>query len=207
MLHWPVLASKLELPTTQRLNQALKGLQERLLASPERWLALLCATFFMEIGRVKGETGVEATSLDWLETWQVSQLLSESALALGLTPAQSQTLPTAVRALIAQQNWYEREARRPPAEMVGQWLASPDIQTLIGLHSHEGVLWFHKEGFETLVALMEAAALLPLARLPIWKSTLFYERVLSVHHLSQTLLEAAEKSGFKLEAMLHHLSQ
>lgn len=207
VLHWPVLASKLELPTTQRLNQALKELQERLLASPERWLALLCATFFMEIGRVKGETGVEATSLDWFETWQVSQLLSESALALGLTPAQSQTLPTAVRALIAQQKWFEREAHRTPAEMVGYWLASPDIQTLIGLHTHEGVLWFHKEGFETLVALMEAAALLPLASLPTWKSTLFYERVLSVHHLSQTLLEAAEKSGFKLEAMLHHLSQ
>lgn len=206
IMHWPVLEVKLSLPTTRRLNQALQNLQDQILGAPERWLALLCAAFSLEIGRVKDSMHVKEQTLEWLETWQVPHLLSETAKDLGLTPEQAQTFITSFRILIAHQDWYDEDAlSRSLSEVVANWLADPEIQSLIGLHSHEGVLWFHKEGFETLVALMQAIGLLAFASLPTWKCSPFYERVLALHHLGQSLHNAATKAGYQLEAMMKYL--
>lgn len=152
ILHWPILETKLGLPTTHRLNQALAHLQDQILTAPERWLALVCAAFILDIGRVKDTANHKEQTLEWFETWQIPRLLSETALDMGFTSEQAQTLVTAVRVLIAHQDWHEHLYPPSPADLVGNWLSDPEIQTLIGLHTHEGTPWIHKEGFETLVA-------------------------------------------------------
>ncbi|MCX8024438.1 MAG: hypothetical protein N3A60_04470 [Thermanaerothrix sp.] len=168
---------------------------------------MVCATFILDIGRVKDATSHKEQTLEWFETWQIPRLLSETALDMGFTPVQAQTLVTAVRVLIAHQDWYEHLHTPSLVELMGNWLSDPAIQDLIGLHTHAGTSWVHKEGFETLIALMQAIALLSNADLPTWKCTTFYERVLSIYELGQNLCEAATQAGYNLEAMMRNLQQ
>lgn len=54
---------------------------------------------------------------------------------------------------------------------------------------------------------MQAMALLSIADLPAWKCTPFYDQVLSVYRLGQTLCTAAAQAGYNLATMMQHLQR
>lgn len=206
-LQWPILDVRLTLPRTRRIEQALQSLRAVLSENPGDWLALLGALFFMDVGRVVRDSDYEQQSLSWFEEWRVGRLLEEMGRSLGVPEERLHLSVLSARLLIGQQRWFERMGHLPAHTLVNTWMQDPEIQHYWGLHRFQDRLWFSQEGFEAFVNWMRVAAIMPLAELPAWNTSAFYERILAVEEIVQALLRAEQASGYQMPRLLGALEE
>ena len=107
-----------------------------------------------------------------------------------------------VRALTTHQDWFRVGVGNlgpRTLRLFETWFEDPDLQRFLHVNRYQGVLWFNKESYEQLLGwLLAVAAVAELAE----GAEGVEARLVEHHTLVSQLLEAGERSGYRVEGLL-----
>lgn len=188
-------------------KSAIVYLQNGLVDRDDRWIILLAATFIHDLGKLSGEDDYERQTVSWYDEWLLAQRVSETAQQLGVDQAETLRLPITLRLILSLQRWYEEVGNLPARRILENWLADPDLQRYIGVNRYKDVLWYHKEAFEDFIWWTVAVSLLQATTKPGWSAAHLVERLLASYEIASCILEASEKSGYRVAGLLDALRE
>ena len=162
----PVLEDLYPLPTSRVYPAAAFYLKSCLADNEHRWLPLFAWSFTHALGKAITPLDFEDQSLSWLDEWQLSKIINETYLAMGLAAPEIWRLNLVLRLMVAQQNWFEKMDNKPLNQILENWLADSEVQRFIGVNRYKDVLWFNQESFEEFVWTMLVTATLTAAATP-----------------------------------------
>jgi glycosidase len=172
-----------------------RGVLPRAGAAGSVWVGVVAWCTLEALGRAYDPAEPSRTVATLFDSLRLRAPLAEAAEALGVEGEDRWRLAARVRVAFAQAA-SAPGATRParPSATLG-WLADPDAAWLTGVHEHEGVRYFVKEPFETLVWWMALPALLALAAEP--RPDPQAARTLADDIAAR--LRAAETNGYRLD--------
>lgn len=167
-------------------EETLSGLGEPALARGvlAAWLALHA------LGALVTETAVPETSRAWMDEWRLGQVVAGVLMARGLNEQAADFGAALVRALVARQAWPLLLKENLGAALTNL-LSDADVQRVIGVNRHQGVLWYNQEAFDELLGWMGL-----LSRVQSLGETA------SVNAALRQLRAASHASGFQVERLL-----
>jgi len=185
------------------LDYILSGLAEH----EDRWILLLAAVFFHQLGKLSGEKAFEKQTVSWYDEWQLSQRVIETAQQLGVEHIHARRLPITLRLILNIQHWFEEAGDLPVRRILENWLADPDVQRTLGVNRYNDVLWYNKEAFEDFVWWTVAVSLLQSSAEPGWSSAHLVERLLGSFEIASMLLDASSRCGYTVSGLLKALQE
>jgi glycosidase len=202
LLCLPVLEDLYKLPTSRLYPAAAFYLKSCLADNEHRWLPLFAWSFTHALGKAVTPLNFEDQSLSWLDEWQLSKIINEAYLAMGLAAPEIWRLNLALRLMVAQQNWFEKMGNKPLNQILENWLADSDVQRFIGVNRYKDVLWFNQESFEEFVWTMLVTATLTAAAKPGISSSEVVETILNAFEIAGDLLKAEKASTYQVARLL-----
>jgi glycosidase len=205
-LSLPTLEQRYPLPGSKKYAQAVAYLKQVPGdAEDEYWILLFGWLFLHNLGLASGTDEVENVTASWINEWQFSRVLSETARDLGVSENRARDLSSLLRVLVEQQRWFSEMGQKTPGEMMQSWLANNDIQRYLDVNRFEEALWFNKERFESFVWWMVLLSVFETISISKARASLLVERLLISYQVAQKLLLAAEKSGYQVSRLLKNL--
>lgn len=199
----PSMAARNRLPRARRYSQALQFLHQTLSARGDQdWLLLFSWLFLHNLGKLTGAEDHESVTTSWINEWQFSRIVSETAREMGVEEGQARSLSSLLKILVDQQRWFHQADSLQPADLLQTWLENNDIQRYLEVNRFKNVLWFNKERFESFVGWMTLLAVLDVGTSKRPGGAQFVERLLLAYALAQKLLAAGEKSEYQVEKLL-----
>ena len=119
--------------------------------SPALCGALFGWTYLHALGKMAAAEDYAELSRDWMDEWLLGRLLADALRDMGLEEAEIWRAVTAVRLLVAQQNWFDRD--ESAAQVLTRWLSDIEVQQFLQVNRHQDVLWFGKEAMAQWLAL------------------------------------------------------
>jgi hypothetical protein len=202
-----VLPETLDEPKT-----GLKGLPE---GETSVWAPLLSYLFLHMLGEVSGKAEAPEISRSWIDEWLLGKITARTLLELAMDEQSAWHHVSLVKILTAYQGWWKLLDTLPTAEalqLLRNWLGDSEVQRWIGVNRYQGVLWYNKESFETLVwwffvtAVIDILAVAPaeVEKTPEEEAATV-RRVAACFRVVRRLLKAEEASDFQLEKLLEGL--
>jgi glycosidase len=129
------------------------------------WGALLIWLFTQPLGKLVSETDFEAQSRSWVDEWLLRKTIAGTLRDLGADEAAASRGVLLVNALISQQSGLKTETAKPKAayRVLETWLKDDDVRGFIQVNRYQDVLWYNKEAFDQLLALMLVATVVDAA--------------------------------------------
>jgi hypothetical protein len=202
LLCLPVLEDLYPLPTSRLYPAAAFYLKSCLADNEHRWLPLFAWSFTHALGKAITPLDFEDQSLSWLDEWQLSKIINEAYLAMGLAVPEIWRLNLVLRLMVAQQNWFEKMGNKPLNQILENWLADSEVQRFIGVNRYKDVLWFNQESFEEFVWTMLVTATLTAAATPGISSSEVVETILNAFEIAGDLLKAEKASAYQVARLL-----
>jgi hypothetical protein len=169
------------------------------------WGALLGWLSVHKLGDVLGESNGPARSRSWIDEWLLGRILAACLQDLGVSVGESLRAIDLVRVLTIHQGWFGEEAGDPaarPLRLLQAWFEDLDVQRYLGVNRYQGTLWFNQESYEQLLGWMLAvAAVAELAQGGAGAQA----RLVEHYRLIRQLLEAGERSGYRVEGLLEEV--
>jgi hypothetical protein len=175
---------------------------EKLENYPHRWYALLLFPFIFNLATSQDDSNPFQQSLSWMDEWQFFRIIRETLATLGLEDHQKDEIITALRVMIAEQDWFDSVGQKPLSSIVKHWLADIEVQRILRINRYQNTLWFHKEGLDNFLWWMMAVSIIQVASNPKATSVQVVERMIAAYEISLKLIELAPKSGYQLENLL-----
>ncbi len=205
-LSLPSLSEHYPLPGSKKYQEAVNYLETVPGETEEpAWTLLFSWLFLHNLGRLVRPDDFEPLTASWISEWQFGRVLQETARGMGMSEDEARQLSSVIRILIDQQRWVRAEGKKNPDELMTGWLSNSDIQRYLDVHRFEEVLWFNKERYESFVWWMAVLAVFETVFEAKASAPLLIERLLSVYQLVKKLVQAGEKSGYKVARLLENL--
>ncbi len=160
-----------------------------LLDDQARWGTLfgwLCAH---ELGKMVADEGFAEESRSWLDEWQLGRLLAGALRAFGLDDAAADYAVLTIKVLTAHQQWFTAG----DGNLLDALFSDYDAQRLLQVNRHQGILWYNREAFESLLWWLFVALVItedsPEARARGYATL-------------TTLRRASEASGYQVDRLL-----
>ena len=159
-LQFPVLQARFPMPRSDREEAAAEMVQTHLGDDPAAWGTLFAWLFTHALGRVIGEETEGAHGPDdavqsrsWIDEWLLGKLVAGTLQDLGLDEGAAWWAVAVVQALISHQDWFDLEdlGTGRAYQVLVTWLRDSEIQQLLQVNRHGGVLWFNQEAFDELL--------------------------------------------------------
>jgi glycosidase len=179
--------------------QALECVRLRLEEDPFLWGTALSWVFIHRLGEIAGEYGFEERTRDWADEWLLGRIIVRALCGLGLDDARAWQGAGLVKWLISRQRWYRYRTAAPGGNAVSEVLESllgdPEVQRFLGVHQHEGIVWFNKEAYERLLWWLRLALALGT------RSQSGAGELLHGGRILEGLRAAAQESGYRVEQL------
>ncbi len=180
---------------------------------PELWGMLVAWAIVRPLGKTLAEADFAERSRTWIYEWLLGKIIARVLAAMGLDEG-------AARQRVALMRLYttlpgiclsQVDDLGPLAANVAKcWLEDPDVQRFLHVHRYGDILWFNKEAFESLcwwAFTSSAVQALRGVNGDRVESEVVGEALITGYQVIETLLAAAEESGFQVEKLLDLLAQ
>jgi len=203
LLRLPALEQRFPEVEAPDFRAAAGRLQAHLGDDPFAWGCALSWLFVHRLGKVVQEE-FEELSRSWIDEWLLGRIIAAALRGLGLDDATAWRGVGLVRLLTGHQRWFETlgTAEGAAPRLLEALLQDADVQQFLSVNRHQGVLWFHREAAEELLAWLLLVATVAAAADPQRSPREVAAAVAAQHHLMEQLAEAAHTSGYRVEAWL-----
>jgi hypothetical protein len=209
ILQLPVLESRFPLPKSRKYKSAVKLLNTHLDEDTLTWGTLFGWCCVHSLGKLFGGAGYEQQSRSWIDEWLLGKIIAGVLQDLGLDEASAWRGVAIVKLLTAHARWFEMELPKPKRayQVVQAILGDDEIQRLLQVNRHQGVLWFNKEAFERLLWWMLSLAVIEETsaahRLEPQRPAVEVAQAIVEHYdIVKKLQQAEKKSGYQVEKLL-----
>ncbi len=152
----------------------------------------------------------ELTSRIWLTRWRLGDELQAAFRGFGLDNQQAWQAVMQVKLMMAHRGLFAPSANaclpasdsELPVPQLRALFDDPDARALLRVNQHDGATYFNKEAFDSLVAVLHAAAAFDRRDVQSSTSALPGESTAVGSPTVQALIRAAEESGYRLEDLL-----
>jgi hypothetical protein len=205
ILHMPValaeMRDKAERPAARSMVDDLaEGWQPEDDAHWGTWMTWL---FTHHLGALIDADQDEAVSRDWFEAWLLGNVLRRALVAMDVAEPEADQAVRAVAALLSVEDWGPLETWRKeePAVVLQSALQHHDVQAYLRIHEYQGVQWFHKESFETLLWWrLCLAAITRLSAEPASDADPL-QALTDIYATVTALLDAEERSAYQVDKL------
>jgi len=90
---------------------------------------------------------------------------------------------------------------------VSGWFSIPEIQSFLQFNRFEGILWYNRDAFATLIWSMMTIAVLRTRALPDSTENEALESLLGSHEVMKTLQKADKNSAYQVENLIAYINQ
>ncbi len=174
-----------------------------------RWGTLLAFLFTRTLGKLQFENPDEAAeqSRTWIDEWLLGKMIALTLQDLGLDEQSAWQNIGIVRLLTGHQTWWDSQATKKDqaVQVLQTWLRDGEIQRYLGINRHQGVLWFQKESFESLLWWFYSTAVIDMiatAEEDQGDPSSAAKEIVACHDLIAKLLKAEQLSDYQLEKLL-----
>jgi hypothetical protein len=143
-------------------------------------------------------------SRSWLDEWLLTRIVAGALRDLGLDEEAVWQAIATIRLLVTHQRWFEAqgpEDKRAYIVLVS-WLRDGEIQQILGVNRHQGILWFHKEPFEKLLEWMLLVATVDRIVDTRHPETERIQEIVESYDIVCKLRQAKEASDYQVEKLL-----
>ena len=163
---------------------------------------LLGWAFTHSLGRVTGEARAAETSRAWLDEWLFGKILAATFQDWGLDEGSAWWAVQVVSVLVSHQDWFVQVDNEDLSayQVLRSWLQDGDVQRLIQVNRHQGILWFNHESFEQLVEWMMRIALVSMLAEEEEKAA--QVKIADRYQIIRLIREAESKSAYQVEELL-----
>ncbi len=172
------------------------------------WGGLFAYVCNHTLGRVVGDDDFAARAHSWMDEWLLGKVTAQALVDYGLSAAEAESQVELVKLLIAHQGLLQPSGAAAgaaahslpaPHALLRTLLAADDVQRYLRVNRFEGVLWYNKEAFATLVhGLYTAAVVAQVAAGGDGTA----EVVSELYAVAEALLAADAASGYRVEQLL-----
>ena len=173
---------------------------------PATWGALFAWAFTARIGKILEVEDYADQSRTWLDEWLLGKIIAGSLQDLGLTEEAAWRAVGLARLLISHQDWYELE--QSPEEQVSQvletWLKDRDVQRYLMINRYQGILWFNREAFGSLLWWFFVIAVISTSASRVTEGSIKTQAPLleNIYEVIRLLKNAEDESGYQVDALL-----
>jgi glycosidase len=203
-LELPVLTSRYRLPGSKKYTNALVFIKSKLSRQPAHWGTLIGWLFVHDLGKIACTEEYEDQSRTWIDEWLLGRIIEKTIHDLGQDEAKSWQCVNTIKLLTTHQRWYAGIGALTVYQILESWLLDTEIQQFIGINRYKGILWFSKEGFESLLWWMMFLAVIQSISEEKTSSDVV-ERIIACYDIVDTLRKAENASEFQLEKLLEAL--
>ncbi|MBN2548029.1 MAG: alpha-amylase [Anaerolineales bacterium] len=173
---------------------------------PATWGTLFAWAFTARIGKILEAEEYADQGRAWLDEWLLGKLIAGSLQDFGLSEEAAWRAVGLARLLISHQDWYDAEqtAEEQASRALETWLKDRDVQRYLMINRYQGVLWFNKEAFSSLLWWFFVAAVITTtsSKLPGKNKKSQVSHIANIYALIRLLKQAEEESGYQIDALL-----
>ena len=149
-------------------------------------------------------TQPSAQSRTWLDEWLLGRIIERTLVDMGLDPNQAGRAVELLKLMVGHQGWLKHLAgtKNPASEALQAWLKDAEVQRVVGVNRHQGVLWFRKESFEEMLNWMFAEAVFDIAAQPGITPAGLSKGIEQAHNVLLALRRAQEASAYQVEKLI-----
>ena len=168
------------------------------------WGTLMAWLFTHNLGLLIDADKGETVSRRWFDAWLLDTVLRDTLDAMGVGQADAEQAVRAITVLLSVRQWGPLDIWRDkdPVDALSRALSDQDVQTYLRVHQYQGVRWFHKESFESLLEWRLALAAIELTSDSALDAETLAESLTAVYTTIQALLDAEVQSDYQVEKLL-----
>lgn len=163
-----------------------------------RWGTAVAWAILHRLGLLFADDDVAGQSRSLIDEYLLGRTLQTALAEFGYSDDVAADAVLLVKALTAYQDWY-KEAAEDGRALAAVLMADGDVQSFTRVNRFQGVLWFNKERFERLLRWLELIAAVTLKAETLPDADAIRA---SCARLVESLTEAAEQSGYRVEQLL-----
>jgi hypothetical protein len=92
--------------------------------------------------------------------------------------------------------------KKKVARVLENWLRDPEVQQFLGINRYQGILWFHKEGFEEFLWWMLAVAAVAISARRDGNEDGVAEEIVACYDIIKKLQKSVDASEYQVEKLL-----
>ena len=171
---------------------------------PLTWASALGWAFVHRLGGVVEAEGSAERSRAWVDEWLLGRIIAGAVVDLGQTETEAWRAVSLVKILAAHQSWFETAGplQKRAHLLLESLFRDPEVQAFLEVNRYQNVLWFNKEAFERLLWGLLLSATVASAADPTRPASEVAAEIAERHGVLQQLKRAAERSGYRVEALL-----
>ena len=176
------------------------------------WATLFAWVFVHALGRAQGERDDATRSRAWLDEWQLGKLIADALQGLALSEKEAWQAVEAIKLMTTHQHWYAARAvgARSPrprsrqnraAWLLNAWFTDDATREFLNVNLYDGVLWFNKEAFESLLFWMDFVAVVSLSVDATRQPKKIAAEIVAMYDVVKALRAAEKKSKYQMERL------
>ncbi|NLF02803.1 MAG: alpha-amylase [Anaerolineales bacterium] len=168
------------------------------------WSALLGWTFTHLLGKVLDPDDDVGLSRSWMDEWLLGQVLEDTLNELTADERAARQALATIKVLISHQRWFEVGAGSPEPtfHVLEHLLRDAEVQRLLGVNRHQGILWFRQESFDQLLWWLWVTAVVTLTAEASRSQGGTRDDLVRVCRVIRQLQAAEAASGYQVEQLL-----
>ncbi len=126
------------------------------------WPTMTCYLLVHELGKVANRQDFADLSRSWIDEWLLGKIINSVFAQLGLTDSESWHVLMTIKTLTTWQNrLFGIDGKiRTCYQFLNSLLEDPLVQQFMQVNRYQGVLWFNKESYESLIGWLFVVAAL-----------------------------------------------
>jgi glycosidase len=207
LLSLSILAERYPRPRSRKYKAALKYLKDGFGEGDTQWPTLLGWLFVHSLGQVTSPKAVPTQSRSWIDEWLLGKIIAQTISDIGIDENTAWYAVSLIKVITTHQHWHLKldPKRRRAHALLERLLRDTEAQGYLQVNRYQGVLWFNKETFETLLWWLYVVAIINTASNPGTTAEEISEEVMTCFEIVQKVLKAAEDSGYRLDETLTEL--
>ncbi len=195
-----LLESILPLLKKKKHQTALKKLIREIQTGEKHWQETLFFWLVLrEIGKLIAEEDFSELSRSYLDEWLLSKLMRRALAENKIDENEIERVILLVEILVSNQDWAEKLPKvKPTYHLLKNLFAQAEVQNFLGVNRYEGILWFNKENFDSLMRWLTMAALFEMPS----KKTTANKKAETIFYIVEKLQLIAEKSNYQVEKLI-----
>ena len=158
------------------------------------------------LGKAVSEEGdVQETSRSWIDEWAFGRLINNAFGDLGFDEYSISRTMVIIKIFTSHQSWYRKKVIADTRDILVSFLRDSEVQRFLDVNRHLDILWFNKEGFETLLAWMLLTACIRIESDPSVTGEERDGEIDMARNIVAALYEAFEKSDYQIEKLVESL--
>jgi glycosidase len=190
---------------TAKTQAALKFIDSGL--SRANFYTLITWAFIGQIGHYQDTDLDGMRSQTRADEWQFYKGFAQTLKDLEISEEDSLRSVQLLKLITTQQDWYNNASRLSIPEIVSGWFSIPEIQSFLQFNRFEGILWYNRDAFATLIWSMMTIAVLRTRALPDSTENEALETLLGSHEVMKTLQKADKNSAYQVENLIAYINQ